>query len=152
MTGAEKCAGAAFVKKMKMLQESLNRFMIDRVFPPLKRMHDRYRSGHKRRKLKRQITELENKHNLHKTPRDAVAAMHCKMNTREGDPSQPIPGLFHIDCAFNWCTRCPERKMHKLVNMLISKDKLDPITFNTHENVISCTKASLLSPAGVKVD
>ena len=125
-------------QQMKMLQETLNRFMRQKVLPEGHRLHNTRRSGSRRRNFKKLLDNFENGLNKKETPREALNAVHCKFTTREGDPS-PIPGLIHMDCAFNWCPRCPQRKMHEFVEMLIKMDKINFITFTAHELVCSCT-------------
>ena len=112
--------------------------MNEKVFPALKRLYDGFGSGHERRKLKRQITEFENEFNINETPREAVAAVSCQMQRNDGNPPQN-DGLHCIDCAFNWCKQCPERKLHKLMEDLIKEDDLPFNTFHTHESVKSGT-------------
>ena len=74
-----------------------------------------------------------------KTIRDALKAVHCKpVGTATHD-------MFHINCAFNHCPRCPNLKQPTQ-----EKNCADPIAFQTYELVDYCTEHSTL-PTGLQV-
>ena len=78
---------------MKLLQETFNRFMRQKVLPEGEKLHERMRSGRSRRNFKKTLEDFKNELNKKETAREAMNAVHCKLTTREGDPPA-ISGLF----------------------------------------------------------
>ena len=87
----EEMCGCITCLKIKMFQESLNRFRRS-ILNELKRDHDRSKHGGSN-KVKRYDTEM----NFKETVREAVTKFHCKMPMNLDGPY--FDGLYHISCA-----------------------------------------------------
>ena len=101
-------------------------------------LDDSPRGGPTRRKLLvRQVQEYEFHCQLKTKVKDMLKQIHCTPKVR---------GLYQINCAFNWCTRCwcPSTSMHPIKKQLLEQKMLPYIPIHTYDSIWTCSEHGVL--------
>ena len=124
--------------KMKMYQESLNRYR-RHILEQLKRSHDRSSRGlSKRRACGNRVRCYETQTNFKETVKESVSKVHCKLNPSLDGPI--FDGLYEIKCAYSWCKNCPSYPLNTIEQQLIDEEKLPFISFHTYQLIHQCSE------------
>ena len=93
--------------------------------------------------LVRQVQEYERHCQVKTKVKDMLQQIHCapKVSPTTG----AFRGLYQINCAFNWCTRCPSISMHPIEKQLLDQKMLPYIPIHTYDSIWTCSEHGVLA-------
>ena len=90
----------------------------------------------------RQIQEYELHSQIKPKVKEMLHQLHC---TTISPVTCEFRGLYQINCAFNWCTRCPSISMHPIEKQLLDQKMLPYIPIHTYDSIWTCSEHGVLA-------